>query len=148
MRRRPVVATALAAVVSALLLVPGASAARHIVGPQWLQCGTYAYRTLHIGPPRIWASERTEQVVWEIGIQRYNSSTRRWYAYDQFETWSSFNYYGQGVTPWAGGYFHASRLNLPVSHPGYYRVNSVIGGTQGGVRWSGFVMGGDYCYMR
>ena len=146
MKGRLAVVAVLSTIVGALLMAPTAGALRSVAGPTWFSCGTYTARTLHIGPPRAWASYGTEQVVWLVGIQRYNGS--RWYAYDTFRTWTSFNYYGQGVTYWSGGYFHNNRLNLRVSHPGYYRVNSVIGGTQGGQRWSGFLMGGDYCYMR
>ena len=85
-------------------------------------------------------------------IQRYNSSTKQWYKYTArpFQTWNSFNYYGQGVsrTSWTGGRFHNSTLNLRVSHVGYYRVASVVNGSQGGVTWSGFVGGrGNYCYV-
>ena len=39
-------------------------------------------------------------------------------------------------------------FNIPVSHPGYYRVMGGIKGYQGGVEWAGYIRGGAYCYMR
>jgi hypothetical protein len=86
-------------------------------------------------------------VFWSNQIQRWDGT--RWYRYgNPFSSWSSFNYYGQGVTRWSGGRFVNSTLNLPVSQPGYYRVAAVINGNQGGVDWAGFIREGAYCYMR
>ena len=121
-----------------------AEAARQINGPAWFVCERYP-ATISISPPRVWASNRTEQVLWAIQLQRWNGS--RWYNYYRFDTWSSFNYYGQGVTAWTGGRFHNSTLNLRVSHRGHYRVATTINGNQGGVSWTGFVGRGAHCYI-
>lgn len=129
-------------------LVPApAEAARQIYGPAWHVCGRYP-ATVSISPPRIWASYRTEQVVWVNQLQRWNHRYRRWYNYYRFNTWSSFNYYGYQVVAWSGGRFHNSTLNLRVSHRGYYRVAAAINGNQGGVTWTGYVNRGAYCYIR
>ena len=40
--------------------------------------------------------------AWVNQLQRWNGTTRQWYNYSRFTTWSSFNYYGQSVTSWAG----------------------------------------------
>ena len=101
-------------------------------------------------PPRIWSSyNRPEQVAWIIGIERWSSVRKEWYSYGpSFTTWSSFNWYGQGLTSWSGGRFVNSKLNLPVSHVGYYRVGAAVQGNQGGVKWGGYI-GGEraHCYM-
>ena len=127
-----------------------AVAARSITPPQWFACGTYYAGRISIGPPRVWSSyRRPEQVVWVTQIQRWNGS--RWYNYGkQYTTWSTFNYYGQSLTSWSGNpnRYVNSKLNLPVTHRGYYRVASSINGNQGGVTWSGFINRGASCYMR
>jgi hypothetical protein len=123
-----------------------AEAARQINGPAWFVCDKYA-ATISISPPRVWATYGTEQVLWVSQLQRWNGNTRQWYNYYRFNTWSSFNYYGQGVTAWTGGRFHNSTLNLRVSHRGHYRVATAINGNQGGAQWGGYVGGGAYCYV-
>lgn len=123
-----------------------ASAARSIAGPQGPYCGIYAAR-VSLSPPRVWASYRTEQVVWVSQIQRWDSYNRRWYNYTKYTNWSSFNYYGQSVTSWSGGNYHNNRMHYPVNHRGYYRVLSVVTGNQGGVTWGGLVGGGAHCYV-
>ena len=145
---RLVALTAAAVMLTAVsLAAPPAEAARKINGPAWFVCDRYP-ATISISPPRIWASYRTEQVLWANQLQRWNDTTRQWYNYSQFNTWSSFNYYGQGVTRWGGGRFQNSTLNLRVAHRGYYRVAAAINGNQGGVTWSGYIGGrGAYCYI-
>jgi hypothetical protein len=140
------VATGVLIAAACFSLVPApAEAARQIHGPAWHVCNRYP-ATISISPPRIWASYRTEQVVWVNQLQRWNGT--RWYNYSRFTTWSSFNYYGYGVTPWAGGRFHNSTLNLRVAHRGNYRVAAAINGNQGGVTWTAFIGRGAYCYIR
>lgn len=143
-------ALALVATVFSLAAAP-ADAARQINPPSNYFCGNYYTRTISIVPPRIWSSyNRPEQVLWVIGIERWNYVRQEWYAYGaQFKTWSSFNWYGQSLTSWSGGRFVNSKLNLPVSHAGYYRVGVAIGGNQGGVKWAGYIAGENArCYMR
>jgi hypothetical protein len=131
-----------------LMVVPAApaSAARSISPPYGPYCGIYA-RRVSVGPPRVWASYRTEQVSWTSVIQRWDSYNRRWYDYATYTNWSSFNYYGQSVTSWSGGNYVNSRMNYPVYHRGYYRVKSDVRGNQGGVSWTGWVGGGTNCYV-
>jgi hypothetical protein len=127
----------------------GRRSARQITPPPNYFCGDYYSRTISIIPPRVWSSyNRPEQVAWVTQIERWNYVRREWYNYGaQFRTWSTFNWYGQSLTSW-GHRFVNSKLNLPVSHPGYYRVGVSIGGTQGGVRWTGYIGGPNArCYM-
>jgi hypothetical protein len=149
---------ALAAVAAAVALtaVAGpATAARQINPPSNLNCGKYPAK-ISISPPRVWANYRTEQVLWFSQIQRWNSSTKTWYAYGpQYQMWSSFTYSGMSMTSWIPSrnsglaYYANSTLNLPVKYVGYYRVASVVNGMQGGARWAGFVGGkGNHCYVR
>jgi hypothetical protein len=141
--RRVATGVLIAAAYFSLLSAP-AEAARQINGPAWSVCGRYP-ATISISPPRIWASSGTEQVVWISQLQRWNGT--QWSNYYRFTTWSSFNYYGQGVTAWTGGRFHNSTLNLRVTHRGYYRVAAAINGSQGGVTWNGFIGRGAHCYI-
>src|SRR5688572_689825 len=57
-----------------------ASAARSISAPYGPYCGIYA-RRVSVGPPRVWASYRTEQVSWISRLQRWDSYNQRWYNY-------------------------------------------------------------------
>jgi hypothetical protein len=149
-RRRFAGAGALALVATVFTVVAApADAARQITPPPNYFCGDYYSRTISIIPPRVWSSyNRPEQVAWVTQIERWNYVRREWYNYGaQFRTWSTFNWYGQSLTSW-GHRFVNSKLNLPVSHPGYYRVGVSIGGTQGGVRWTGYIGGPNArCYM-
>jgi hypothetical protein len=142
-------ALALAATFFSLVAAP-ADAARQITPPPNYFCGDYIPGTISIIPPRIWSSyNRPEQVAWVIGIERWNNVRREWYTYGaSYTAWSSFNWYGQSLTSW-GRRFVNSKLNLPVSHAGYYRVGAAIQGNQGGVKWGGYIAGASaYCYMR
>ncbi len=96
-----------------------------------------------ISPPRIWATYGTTPVQWAIVIQRYNSSTRQWYTYTGFTSYSSFNIYGQSVTSWSGGRFVNSYMQIPVYQTGYYRVATSVAAVDG--YRSGWVSGGNYC---
>jgi hypothetical protein len=138
--------TVLATMVVMLGPTSPASAARAMNGPEGPYCGLYAAR-VSMAPPRVWASYRTEQVRWISEIQRWDSNNKRWYIYATYTSWSSFNYYGQSVTSWSGGNYVNNRMNLPVSHRGYYRVHADVRGTQGGVYWNALVGGGSYCYV-
>ena len=151
MRSFILIVAALAALSLAAAAEP-VEAARQINGPAWFVCDKYA-ATISISPPRVWASHRTEQVLWINQIERWNSTSQRWYNYTArpFQTWNSFNYYGQGVsrTSWTGGRYHNNTLNLRVSHSGYYRVAAVVNGNQGGVTWSAYIGGrGNHCFVR
>lgn len=149
-KRRATLVVRLAAIFVMVALSLGlgataASAAASVQGPAGFSCDKYTGK-VSISPPRVWASSRTEQVAWVIAIERWDG--QRWYAYSKFTTYSSFNIYGQSVTTWSGGNYVNSTLNLPVYHSGYYRVASAVGGNQGGATWSGYVAGGNYCYVR
>jgi hypothetical protein len=141
---------AVAAAVALTAVVGPATAARQVNPPAWFICNRYP-ATISISPPRIWASGRVpERVVWLVQIERWNSSTKRYYNYTiKPQTfWSTFNYYGQGVVPWGTPKFHNSTMNLRVSHTGYYRVASAVDGSQG-AKWGGYVGGNNkYCYVR
>ncbi len=134
-----------------LLVAATAQAARQITPPPNYFCGNYFTRTISIIPPRIWSSyNRPEQVVWFMQIERWSSARQEWYIYSpRYSSWSSFNWYGQGLTSWSGHRFVNSKLSLPpVSHAGYYRLGSAIQGNQGGVKWGGYVGGNKaHCYM-
>jgi hypothetical protein len=134
-----------AAVFFSLVSAP-AQAARRIDGPSNFFCGTYFPATISINPPRIWSSyNRPEQVLWSNQLQRWNGA--RWLPYSKrFDTYSTFNYYGQSLTSW-GRRFVNSKLHLPVANVGYYRVASVIVGNQGGVQWAAHINNGAYCYI-
>ena len=130
-----------------------AEAARQITPPAWFSCGEYWNRTISIGPARVWASYRSEQVGWGIQLERWDG--RRWYNYGaRWEFFSTFNYFGQSATSWStlatsrGGRYVNSKLNLPVGHSGYYRIITAIVGNQGGERWRGYIQGGAHCYMK
>ena len=151
-RRLAVAGALLFAVGLFVLMSAPAEAARQITPPQWFTCNTYP-ATISIGPPRIWSSyNRPEHVVWAVLLQRWNGT--RWYAYKQYYTHSTFNYYGQSITSWAsdatstGGRYVNSSLNLRVDHVGYYRVGVSIGGVDSELKWTGFVSGGANCYVR
>ena len=139
-----------ASVLAMLVVMLGPSspalAARSITGPTGPYCGLYAAR-VSVGPPRVWASYRTEQVSWVSEMQRWDSTNRRWYRYATYTNWSTFDYYGRSVTSWSGGNYNNNYMNYAVSHRGYYRVVSDVRGNQGGVSWSGWVGGGAYCYV-
>jgi hypothetical protein len=121
-----------------------ASAASSINPPAGLQCERYDNK-LSVSPPRVWASDRTEQVGWGVEIQRWNGSS--WVVYSRNSFYSSFNVYGQSATSWTGGWYGNSTMNIPVSHRGYYRMLSAVMGNQGGVTWQGLVDRGAYCYV-
>jgi len=144
--RRLALATALTIGVSGfgLLGTSPAEAAARIDGPAGFSCDS---RLVRVSPPRVWASYGTEQVLWKSVIERWDSYNKRWYQYAVYDSWSSFNYFGQSVTSWSGGRYVNSRMNLPVYHPGYYRVGAIVAGNQGGVTYSNYVAGGGWCYM-
>lgn len=127
-----------------------ASAARQINPPAWFVCNRYPAK-ISISPPRVWASQRPEQALWLIAIERWNRDTQRWYKYydNPFRFLSTFNYYGQGIVAWRPlGNFVNSTMNLPVKHVGYYRVASVVNSNGGGSK-SGYIGGSNNnCYVR
>ncbi len=144
------IASAVIAVL-ALLMVPmaqQASAARAINPASGLICERYDNK-LSISPPRVWASYRTEQVTWGVAIQRWNSTRRVWVDYTSapYYFYSSFNYYGQSVTSWSGGWYANNTLNIPVFHRGHYRAYSAVWGNQGGVSQQGWISGGGSCFV-
>jgi len=134
-------------VISGVLLALSASpasAARSIAQSPGFYCENALVK---ISPPRVWADgAQPEQVLWRIGIQRWDAGQQRWYAYTTTDRWSTFNYYGQSLTSWSGGQFVNSRLNLAVYHQGFYRVASTVSAPG---RWSAeLVGGGQYCQVR
>ncbi|NUU30124.1 hypothetical protein [Arthrobacter sp. C9C5] len=120
-----------------------ASAASRIDGPYNLVCEKYDNK-LSVNPPRIWASNRTELVLWKVYIWRWDGA--KWNQYVVYDFWSTYNVFGQSLTSW-GPWYHNSTMNLPVNHSGYYRITSAIVGTQGGVQFAGHVDGGKICYV-
>jgi len=133
-----------------------ASAISQITGLTGYTCNSN--RTLSIPVPRIWASQRTEQVTWINQVQRFDESRRVWYDYGTYVNTASFNSFGQmvNVQGWlglGGGYLYGSQarnqLFLTVAHPGYYRIAAHIKGNQGGKYWLGYIAGENaWCYMR
>jgi len=134
----------LAAIAALLVTVQAqpASAASSIAGPSNLVCERYNDK-LSVSAPRVWASYRTEQVLWIAQVERWNGYA--WVNYSKHNFYASFNIYGQNVTGWSTGWYANSTMNIPVYRAGYYRVASAVGGTQGGVTWGGYVSGGGYC---
>lgn len=142
-------------VISALAAVPAAaavgsteaSALYNLQAPASLTCGN---RMLMVSPPRAWSSYSTpEQVLWANIVERYNPTTGQWYVYNIFQHFSSFNNRGSSPTSWSmynntkGGMYINSRLNLPVSHAGYYRVRSIFGNDS--AQTDTYVAGGNWC---
>lgn len=149
------IAVAAVSIASAATLVTGtatpAAAARSIAPPSGYTCGG---GIIAVAPPRVWASNRTEQVAWLNAVQRWDDRRQVWYTYATYVHYASFTTLGQSPTSWSmgntnrGGRYINSRMNLTVSHQGYYRVAAAINGSQGGVTSTGFVAGPDaYCWM-
>jgi hypothetical protein len=132
----------------AVLVVAGpvqsASAVTSINEPSNLVCERYDNK-LSVSAPRVWASYRTEQVLWTAQVQRWDGFG--WVFYSTYDFWASFNSYGQNVTGWTGGWYANSTMNIPVFHAGFYRIASAVGGLQGGVTWVGYVSGGGFCQV-
>jgi hypothetical protein len=119
-----------------------ASAARQVEHPGGYSC---ANRQIAIPPARVWSNHgRPEQAFWVIGIERWNGS--RWVSYSSWKFVATFNFYGQNVTGWTGGRFVNSRMRIPVSHGGAYRVGSALAGP--GHSSARYIAGaGAYCQM-
>jgi hypothetical protein len=120
--------TAAATVTVLGALASPAAAATKIQHPSSYVCSN---ATVAVAPARVWATPgRTEQVVWLIQLDRWNG--RAWKRYSQVAYVGSFNHFGMNVTGWSmyntrtGGRFINSRMNVPVSHRGYYRVASGV----------------------
>lgn len=141
--RRFAVVLSLLVVLLPTAIAQPASAAARIDGPYNLVCEKYDNK-LSVNPPRIWASTRTEQVLWRVLIWHWDGGT--WNQYVVYDFWSTYNVYGQSLTSW-GPWYHNSTMNIPVNHSGYYRISSVIVGSQGGVQFAGDVDGGNNCYV-
>ncbi len=137
-------AAVLLAILATFSLAQPASALSSITPPGGFQCERYDNK-LSVSPPRVWASNRTEQVGWGVDVQRWNGSS--WVLYSRNLFYSSFNVFGQSMTSWTGGWYANSTMNIPVSHRGYYRLSSAVMGNQGGATWQGLVDGGAYCYV-
>jgi hypothetical protein len=143
---------ALAFAIAAVAATSGSAAAYSVSGPSGYSCQN---AKISVSPPRYWATDATETVVWANLVQRWDSRAGTWYNYATYYNWASFNKFGQSVTSWSamttttGGMYHNSTLNLPVSYQGYYRVFAVVFTAVDGIaRWSNFVGGaGAYCWM-
>lgn len=154
--RRIVIVTAVTATTAAGFLVAGpaptASALARVQAPTGPTCDV-SRAQLVVAPPRGYASSGTEQVGWISQIQRYNSATGKWYVYDTFQNWASFQTTGLSMTSWSvannvrGGSYVNNYMRYPVGHVGYYRILSLVQGTKGGFVWSGYISNGHYCYM-
>ncbi|KNH15293.1 hypothetical protein ACU18_17650 [Arthrobacter sp. ZBG10] len=140
-RRFAAIMAVLATLLVAVPLQP-AAAASSITGPSNLVCEKYDNK-LSVNAPRVWASSRTEQVIWTVQVQRWNGA--QWYIYSTNYFYASFNVYGQNVTGWTSGWYNNSTLNVPVWHSGLYRMASDVRGVQGGVYWLAYVSGGGSC---
>lgn len=135
----------LALLLASSVLASPAQAARQINAPAGFYCDSSTAR-IAVAPPRIWATYGTEQVLWMTRLERWNPSTGRWYTYSTFSDVSTYNYYGQSMTSWGPKYTN-NYMRYPVYHKGYYRVLVAVGGNQGGVTWSGYLAGGNYCQI-
>jgi len=140
-----------AVAVSATVTAGPAAAADSIRPPAGYSCGN---ANVNVDPPRVWATNRLENVLWIAVVQRWDASRRVWYAYRTFTFIAQFNVFGQSPTSWSvyntttGGRYVNSQMHLPVQHRGYYRVASAVNGSQGGATWTGFVGGRSaYCFM-
>ena len=98
----------------------------------------------------MWASaNRPETVVWLITLERWNG--RAWARYSQSSFVARFDYYGKNTAGWSvsntrtGGRFINSRMQVPVSHRGYYRVGSAVAAP--GISNAVYVGSGSYCYV-
>ena len=143
--RGGMLAVALLVISGALLASSAApaSAARSIAQSPGFYCENALVK---VSPPRVWASgAQPEQVLWRIGIQRWDAGQQRWFSYKTTDHYSTFNYYGQSLTSWSGGQFVNSRLNVPVYHQGFYRVASTVAAPGGSS--AVLVGGGQYCQV-
>ena len=125
-----------------------ASAARHAEQSTSIACTS---STVAVSPPRVWASgNRPETVVWLITLERWNGAS--WVRYSQSSFTARFDYYGRNTAGWSvyntrtGGRYVNSRMHVPVSHRGYYRVASAVA-ISGPARSSAVYVGGagNYC---
>lgn len=119
-----------------------ASAARSIQQSPGFYCENAVVK---VSPPRVYATAQPEQVLWRIGIQRWDASRQQWYAYKTTDHLSTFDYYGRSLTSW-GIQFVNSRLNVSVYHQGFYRVASTVVASGGGTS-AVLVGGGQYCQV-
>jgi hypothetical protein len=143
--------SAAALAVAGGLLATGASpasAARHMEQSASIMCTN---STVAVAPPRVWASgNRPEAIVWLITLERWNG--RSWARYSQSSFVARFDYYGRNTAGWSvyntrtGGRFINSRMHVPVSDRGYYRVGSAVA-ISGPARSSAVYVGGagNYC---
>jgi hypothetical protein len=149
---RTLLATAALLVALGALLASSASpasAATQIAQSANFICGN---GRIAVSPPRVWANYgRTEQVVWIIAIERWNGA--RWYRYSTSSYIASFNHFGSSPTSWSmfntrnGGRYINSRMQVPISHRGSYRVGSAVAAPG---RTSAVYVGGpsNYCTFR
>jgi hypothetical protein len=126
-----------------------ASAARHLEQAANYTCDN---AQVAVSPPRVWASgNRPEMTFWLIQLERWNG--RAWTRYSQASFNALFDYYGRSVNSWSvhntrnGGRYINSRMRIPVSHRGYYRVASSVVAPRVG---NAVYVGGsrNYCYVR
>lgn len=131
---------------------PTASALYGIQPPAGPTCDSSRLQ-LVVAPPRASASSGSEQVVWSSQIQRWNPTGGYWYVYSTYTNWATFNTTAFSLTSWStlstsrGGIYSNNYMRYPVSHAGYYRIQSAIAGSKGGATWSGLVSGGQYCQI-
>lgn len=156
-RLRKVLASAVIAVTVAagsLLAASPANAISSISGPSTFYCNNN--RTLSIPYPRVWASSRTEQVLWANTVQRWDAARGVWYTYNTFYNIATVNTFGQVVNTqsWVGlggntpaGSPINNHLQLSIGHSGHYRIFAAITGSQGGTHFGQYLAGGGYCTL-
>jgi hypothetical protein len=136
-------AAAIAVASCAMVLGAGGSpahAARYIEQSGGFSCDS---RLVRVAPPRVYAAYGLERAAWGINVQRWSGTY--WYAYTSSTHLASFNYWGFNMSGWTGNRYVNNRMNVPVSHPGFYRVSSAV--VAPGVQSEVWVAGGNYCQM-
>ena len=141
-RSRIAVAAVVATSCAVLLGAAGtpAYAARYIEQSSTFSCDS---RLVRVAPPRVYANYGLERAAWGITIQRWSGTY--WYEYTTSTHLASFNYGGFNMSGWTGNRYVNNRMNVPVFHPGYYRV--VSGVVAPGVQSEIYVLGGNWCQM-
>lgn len=132
---------------AAVVTVAGspAEAVSSITPPSSLVCERHDNQ-VSVKPPRVWATSRTEYVIWRVQVQRWNGSA--WYNYATYDLNAMWDTFGRNNSGWSGNRYDGLYMNFPVSHRGHYRIASGIAGAQGGTTYYGYAGGaGNYCYV-
>ncbi len=124
------------------------ASAATIQQPRSVYCHSGEAR-LSVDPVRVWAERgRPETVLWRQSVERWNAG--QWRPYVVYENYATFDYFGRNATGWSvdrnsrGGRYVNSRMSLPISHTGWYRVASIVA-TSSGTSSAVYVAGGNSC---